>query len=515
VISFPIVIVIDRGRFRRWHAWLADGLRAAGCQDIKFVSVSSPMITASLVPCEALIRAEKAIFRLSGEHAIDPLSPSNSKYPHLNQRPEPIGRSIAINLSSKELPEGQPDARILTPLVDGLRGEVPLFARLLQLRAIELSLADTAFPNHVWKAWPAVEQPRQITKSLDNVLSRLAELILKAVNDTGAGPQMAFQSSRTAPEELGSFALPLAALEFVANSVRAKASARLTKVRSRDRRWAIAARPWNGKNISTTAKSQDAFKIRPNRPESWYADPFVFVENDKTYVFCEEFSLATQKGTIAVSLAEPDGSLSEPCVILEEDFHLSYPFVFRHEGKIWMLPEAAQSDRVILYEAVQFPYKWARHQTLISDCKFYDPTLIRHDGSFWMLLTTTRWESSSWDNLEVYRADDMKGPWHPASQRPCLIDRRAARSAGATWFEDGQLIRPAQDCSVSYGGGLVICRVDKLDLSGYGQTAIGAVTASSGSKNFGIHTLNSVGALQVIDVFGEVEDVSSVSLSWA
>ena len=45
-------------------------------------------------------------------------------------------------------------------------------------------------------------------------------------------------------------------------------------------------------------------------------------------------------------------------VVLEENFHLSFPFVFEDSGNLYMIPETAENQQIRLYECISFPEKW-------------------------------------------------------------------------------------------------------------------------------------------------------------
>ena len=57
-----------------------------------------------------------------------------------------------------------------------------------------------------------------------------------------------------------------------------------------------------------------------------------------------------------------DGRWSTPVRVLERDHHLSYPFLFEHEGVLYMVPETAQAGTVELYRCTEFPLRWRRER---------------------------------------------------------------------------------------------------------------------------------------------------------
>src|SRR5213596_456309 len=56
------------------------------------------------------------------------------------------------------------------------------------------------------------------------------------------------------------------------------------------------------------------------------------------------------------------------------------------------------------------------------------------------------------------------GPWRPHPGNPVKVDVRSSRPAGGPFLFGGNLYRPAQDCSRTYGGGITINRVTHLSL---------------------------------------------------
>ena len=74
--------------------------------------------------------------------------------------------------------------------------------------------------------------------------------------------------------------------------------------------------------------------------------------------------------------------------MLERDHHLSYPFVFEHEGVVYMLPERGEAGRVELHRAVAFPDEWRLDRVLLDGLTAVDATL--HVGEARPLAVRTR-----------------------------------------------------------------------------------------------------------------------------
>ena len=62
----------------------------------------------------------------------------------------------------------------------------------------------------------------------------------------------------------------------------------------------------------------------------FYADPFHIAHNDIDYIFYEKFDYKINKGILACSKIK-DNKLLDEKVILEKEYHLSYPFIFKYK----------------------------------------------------------------------------------------------------------------------------------------------------------------------------------------
>ena len=161
--------------------------------------------------------------------------------------------------------------------------------------------------------------------------------------------------------------------------------------------------------------------------------------------------------------------------MLERDHHLSYPFVFEHDGAIYLLPETGEAGRVELYRAVEFPGRWRLDRVLLEGLTAVDATLyIEQDGLLWLFANVITGPGDRGE-LWLHSAPSLDGPWRPHPQNPIVTDPGSARPAGRLFTRDGVLVRPAQDCSRRYGEAVVLCRVDVLTPDTYRETPIGRI----------------------------------------
>ena len=126
-----------------------------------------------------------------------------------------------------------------------------------------------------------------------------------------------------------------------------------------------------------------------------------------------------------------------------------------------------------------------------------DPTVLRHDGLWWLWGTSGDDEPDS--KLFLWYAPDLWGPWRPHPGNPVKVDVRSSRPAGRPFLHEGSLYRPAQDCSRTYGGGITINRVTCLSPTEFREEAAVHVEPWDRKYPSGIHTLVGDGALTVLD----------------
>jgi hypothetical protein len=245
--------------------------------------------------------------------------------------------------------------------------------------------------------------------------------------------------------------------------------------------------------------------LTPPRRAFW-ADPFVVLHQGRRFVFFEECRYrfwgrtTGSRGTIRVLEYLADGTWSEPATVLERDYHLSYPFVFRWNGRHYLLPETSANRTIELYEELQFPYKWRLCRTLMDGVKAVDTTLHQARGRWWMF--TCREEDPAAPNRDLYlysSLDPVTGEWAPHPANPIVSDNRCARPAGAFFFDGHHWIRPSQDCSRGYGGAIELRRILRLDEEAYAEEPAERLGPEMIPSAMGIHTWNRGAGLQLAD----------------
>ncbi len=233
------------------------------------------------------------------------------------------------------------------------------------------------------------------------------------------------------------------------------------------------------------------------RPLHYHADPFALPEQPGSILF-EEYSHRTGLGWIsAIPLTGADRS-PRRIAIFDQGTHRSYPFLFELEGTTFCVPESAADRRVDLYRAVRFPDRWQHAGTLIDDFPALDSSIFFHGGRWWLFCTSG--EDGGEHKLYAWHAAALRGPWQPHRLNPLKCDVSSSRPAGRPFLIGGTLYRPAQDCSRTYGGAIVINRVIALTPTDFAEAPAGRIAPAAGSGyGAGLHTVCPFGSRTIID----------------
>jgi hypothetical protein len=212
------------------------------------------------------------------------------------------------------------------------------------------------------------------------------------------------------------------------------------------------------------------------------ADPFVVRHAYGWFMFFEILNWHANKGEIGLAHSSDGVHWQYQQRVLVEPFHLSYPYVFAHEGEYYMVPEARQSGAIRLYRAIEFPVKWRLVGPLIETDSLVDASVFQHSGRWWLLAGDGT--DRSHDTLRLYSADTLTGPWaeHPAS--PVVRGNpHAARPAGRVVTTESRIYRFAQNCHPHYGIDVRAFEITELTPTSYRETSIGTgpILGPSGS----------------------------------
>jgi hypothetical protein len=262
--------------------------------------------------------------------------------------------------------------------------------------------------------------------------------------------------------------------------------------------WFIALRPQ-----AADAHGRRPLTVIQNPPGAYYGDPFPFQQEGRRYLFFEDYRRSTERGRISVVEVTGDGAISPPQVAVERDHHLSYPFVFSHEGAVYMIPETSEANRVELLRATGFPLGWELDRVLLDGLGAADTTLLVLDGTFW-LFTSIVGRLGGAGQLHLYWSRDLHGEWNAHPANPIVRDPGSARPAGRLLQRGRDLIRPGQDCTALYGRAVVLNRVETLSRDSYRERAVARIEPDWMPGLRGTHTYNVDAEYEYLDGYRTV-----------
>lgn len=182
--------------------------------------------------------------------------------------------------------------------------------------------------------------------------------------------------------------------------------------------------------------------------DCWFADPFLLGEDERHYeILVEEMQERKGKGVISLLTVEKSTmNLLERRVVLEEDGHLSFPYIYKKGGKTFLLPEKGRAGAWDLYQYDEGEKRFEKVKEIcrqpFADAIFMDENTI----------LATMLPKPNGKLLSVWKNDG--GDWIESSTI-CFLDC-VARNAGQMFQWKGEWYRPAQICNCGYGEGVCI-----------------------------------------------------------
>jgi hypothetical protein len=246
------------------------------------------------------------------------------------------------------------------------------------------------------------------------------------------------------------------------------------------------------------------FRAVPAPAGRFYADPFAVHDGGRDHLFVEMSRVGRHEGSIVRLTRSPDGSWGVARGVLAAGRHLAYPHVVRLGDRLVLTPDDGGGASVIAYGRTRDCETWEPLATLVTGIRASDPTLVEHAGRLWLFVTVASHGMSPWDELHLYSAPGLDGPWAPHPLNPVVADPRRARPAGRVLRVDGRLLRPGQDCSSAYGRRVVLSEITRLDLEGYEERPVATIEPAGYPGATRTHTYTVDGNIEAVDALVRV-----------
>ena len=479
------MIVEFRCERERARQWMAGAKLPAENQDvdvqIAWVEASAP----TPAGLDSLFELERMVLRRCKTCGADRLK----EIPELRQAGEP---DIVVDFTTGSRAPGRSAALYLRPHFNGAAGEDAALAAILAGDLPVIELVDEKDGTVLDRGHPSAEMASGLSGALETVIARTMTLIAALLSGRPRiVPKLDYSASATSSRTPAHFVMRGLARSIVREIYRLCCYAP---------HWHVGWRYSGGVEVWKTGNlSGPSWNILRDPGHRFYADPFPITWKGRTFVFFEDLDHHIGKGIISAIEFGGSGPIGEVMPVLEEPWHLSYPFLIEHNDELWMIPESSAHRDVPLYRCVRFPDKWERHATLLSGLELADATITQHNGLHYLFGAAYDGKGGYSDTLAIYFAKDLRGPWLPHASNPVLLDRSNTRPAGNFVVMDQKLWRPVQDCTNGYGGGLGLAEITELTPTSFKQVVRHSIQPGPFWSGRKLHTLNRCRDLEVID----------------
>lgn len=236
-----------------------------------------------------------------------------------------------------------------------------------------------------------------------------------------------------------------------------------------------------------------------NLKDNWIADPFILsVDDSRIQILVEQlYKRVGRLVLLDVDLASME--IIRLKVILQLPTHLSFPYIWRENGEVYIMPENVASGQLIIWHFNVEKEELENPRTLV-DVPLEDAQLCKMGEKYYIM--GVKYVHNDYfmctKHLEVYSAESLFGPYTYLQ----TIDNshRLERGAGEIWHDRDTIIRPAQNCENGYGTNLLFYRMKlKEDGTFSEKLAYEYFPDKSHPRSRAFHTFNEKDGYVVID----------------
>lgn len=252
--------------------------------------------------------------------------------------------------------------------------------------------------------------------------------------------------------------------------------------------------------IAYRTSKKEPFRMVENPKYAWAADPFLVEYKGQIYLFAELFLYQSERNGVIGYCIYENGRFGKWQVTMDEHWHLSYPNVYVRDGELFMCPESWQKNEVGVYRLVDFPDKWEQTDCLFHNVRYVDTTFLEQDGNHYIFTFAPTFSGDEGQLLLFRKNKDG------SISEPTVIttDTSLARPGGNFIRQNGKLLRISQNCTNSYGEGLVFSEIDSMKPN-YREHVVKQISprhlkVETKKKILGVHTYNQLCGMEVIDI---------------
>ncbi len=263
------------------------------------------------------------------------------------------------------------------------------------------------------------------------------------------------------------------------------------------KRWNVAyiKSDWHNANLKKGVRIK-------NPKNHFFADPFVITKNNRTICYLEDYSYKRKRACIAAVELIDEKNYRILGSVIEEPFHMSFPFLFEYKKELYMVPETIKANSIRLYKCVEFPLKWEYQKNIISNVSVADTMIFENNQKWWLLcnMNIAGLADHSSTLYAFYNASPLADNWIAHKSNPLIYNSKIARNAGILNVGGKFPIRARQKQDFNaYGKSLTLARITELNQSSFKEEEIGRIYPDFFDKIVGCHHIHSNGAYSVYD----------------
>src|SRR5258706_2658297 len=172
------------------------------------------------------------------------------------------------------------------------------------------------------------------------------------------------------------------------------------------KQWGIGLAKGSFSDMIRSRKFDLRFQWLPLEDKSVsYADPFIFKTGDgRINILFENVSTYNLDGKISLLVCNDRLEPIEEKIVLDTKDHLSYPFVYKENGKTYVFPENAFSGALNSYEFDPIKKSFANKKEIIR-LPLLDSTILKYQDRYWLFATMLGNAFNS--DLHIFYSDSL------------------------------------------------------------------------------------------------------------
>src|SRR3954447_19415858 len=323
----------DRERARRW---MVETTLPLENQDIGIQIAWAETASPAPAGLDALFELERMVLRKGKSSGADRLK----TIPESRRLGE---ADVVVDFTAAGRDAGCSARRYLRPLFNGTAGEDAALAATVagDLPVIEIVDQNGSVLD---RGHPSAEMAAGLSGALETVIGRTMTLLAAVLSGTPRiVPQLKYASAGN-PKKPAEYVVRGLAWSIVREIYRLCCYAPHWHVG-----WRYGADVWKTGDLSGPS-----WNVLGDPGHRFYADPFPITWQGRTFVFFEDLDHHVGKGIISAIEFDDKGPVGAVVPVLDEPWHLSYPFLIEDDGALWMIPESSLNGDVAIYKCVRF-----------------------------------------------------------------------------------------------------------------------------------------------------------------